>query len=80
MIGPIPGWNRGRGQIYPDGSKSNNNIYNTTMAGLEVLVLEDESIKLDQPLMSNPNVGRFGQGNAEIVLQDPLRVQGLLLF
>ncbi|KAF4403667.1 hypothetical protein G4B88_002520 [Cannabis sativa] len=48
--------------------------------GLEVLVLEDESIKLDQPLMSNPNVGRFGQGNAEIVLQDPLRVQGLLLF
>ena len=29
---------------------------------------------------SNPNVGGFGQGDAEIVLQDPLRVQGLLFF
>jgi hypothetical protein len=25
-------------------------------------------------------VGGFGQGDAEIVLQDPLRVQGLLFF
>ena len=25
-------------------------------------------------------MGGFGQGEAEIVLQDPLRVQGLLLF
>jgi NADPH:quinone reductase-like Zn-dependent oxidoreductase len=37
------------------------------------LVSEGESIKLDQPLTSNPNVGGFGQGDAEIVLQDPLR-------
>ncbi|CAN2060269.1 unnamed protein product [Malus fusca] len=74
------GGNRGRGQIYPDGSKSNNNVYNATAAGPELLVSEGESIKLDQPLTSNPNVGGFGQGDAEIVLQDPLRVQGLLLF
>nr|YP_010330690.1 cytochrome f [Pilea dolichocarpa]UNY33829.1 cytochrome f [Pilea dolichocarpa] len=109
------GGNRGRGQIYPDGSKSNNNVYNSTAAGIvskiirkekggyeitisdtsdgrqvqvvdiippgpELLVSEGESIKLDQPLTSNPNVGGFGQGDAEIVLQDPLRVQGLLLF
>ncbi|CAN2060259.1 unnamed protein product [Malus fusca] len=107
------GGNRGRGQIYPDGSKSNNNVYNATAAGIvskiirkekggyeitiadasdgrqvvdiippgpELLVSEGESIKLDQPLTSNPNVGGFGQGDAEIVLQDPLRVQGLLLF
>ena len=33
-----------------------------------------------RPLTSNPNVGGFGQGDAEIVLQDPLRVQGLLFF
>jgi hypothetical protein len=46
----------------------------------ELLVSEGESIKLDQPLTSNPNVGGFGQGDAEIVLQDPLRVQGLLFF
>ncbi|CAI8583014.1 unnamed protein product [Vicia faba] len=107
------GGNRGRGQIYPDGSKSNNNVYNATATGVvnkiirkekggyeitivdasdgrevidiippgpELLVSEGESIKLDQPLTSNPNVGGFGQGDAEIVLQDPLRVQGLLLF
>jgi apocytochrome f len=37
-------------------------------------------IKVDQPLMNNPNVGGFGQGDTEILLQDPLRVKGLLLF
>ncbi|KAJ4734746.1 Cytochrome f [Rhynchospora pubera] len=107
------GGNRGRGQIYPDGSKSNNTVYNATSAGIvskivrkekggyeittvdasegrqsvdiippgpELLVSEGESIKLDQPLTSNPNVGGFGQGDAEIVLQDPLRIQGLLFF
>ncbi|KAJ1257468.1 hypothetical protein BS78_K018100 [Paspalum vaginatum] len=96
------GGNRGKGQIYPDGSKSNNTVYNATSTGgyeisiidmsdgcqvidiippgPELLVSEGESIKLDQPLTSNPNVGGFGQGDAEIVLQDPLRVQGLLFF
>nr|XP_048321582.1 cytochrome f [Ziziphus jujuba var. spinosa] len=107
------GSNRGRGHIYPDGSKSNNNVYNATASGIvskiirkekggyeitivdasdgcqvvdiippgpKLLVSEGESIKLDQPVISNPNVGGFGQGDGEIVLQDPLRVQGLLLF
>nr|AKZ30130.1 cytochrome f [Goodenia rosea] len=107
------GGNRGRGQIYPDGGKSNNTVYNATAPGIvskiirkerggyeitiaassdgrkvleiippgpELLVSEGESIQFDQPLTSNPNVGGFGQGDAEIVLQDPLRVQGLLLF
>ncbi|KAL8196491.1 hypothetical protein R6Q57_024786 [Mikania cordata] len=87
------GGNRGRGQIYPDGSKSNNTVYNATASGMvskilrkekggyeimiadasdgrqvvdiippgpELLVSEGESIKLDQPLTSNPNVGGFG--------------------
>ncbi|KAB2040564.1 hypothetical protein ES319_D02G092700v1, partial [Gossypium barbadense] len=49
--------------------------------GPELLVSKGESIKLDQPLTINPNVGVFGQGwDAEIVLQDPLSVQGLLFF
>ncbi|KAJ4699755.1 Cytochrome f [Melia azedarach] len=107
------GGNRGRGQIYPDGNKSNNTVYNATAAGVvnkiirkakggyeititdasngrevvdiippgpELRVSEGQSIKLDQPLTSNPNVGGFGQADAEIVLQDPLRVQVLLLF
>ncbi|KAL5539128.1 hypothetical protein UlMin_045564 [Ulmus minor] len=93
--------NREMGQIYPDGSKSNNNVYNATVesivskiirkekgeykitivdafdrhqvvdiisSGPELLILYGESIKLDQPLTSNPNVSRFGQGDAEIIL------------
>ncbi|KVI00156.1 cytochrome f [Cynara cardunculus var. scolymus] len=32
----------------------------------ELLVSEGESIKFDQQLTSNPNVGGFGQGDAEI--------------
>nr|YP_009121313.1 cytochrome f [Araucaria heterophylla]AJF41927.1 cytochrome f [Araucaria muelleri]AJF42008.1 cytochrome f [Araucaria scopulorum]AJF42172.1 cytochrome f [Araucaria bernieri]AJF42331.1 cytochrome f [Araucaria subulata]AJF42412.1 cytochrome f [Araucaria columnaris]AJF42496.1 cytochrome f [Araucaria rulei]AJF42738.1 cytochrome f [Araucaria humboldtensis]AJF42819.1 cytochrome f [Araucaria biramulata]AJF43307.1 cytochrome f [Araucaria montana]AJF43471.1 cytochrome f [Araucaria laubenfelsii]A len=107
------GGNRGRGQIYPDGSKSNNTVYNASATGRvskilrkgkggyeitidnssdgrqvvdivppgpELLVSEGEFIKVDQPLTNNPNVGGFGQGDAEIVLQDPSRVEGLLLF
>nr|YP_007026152.1 cytochrome f [Apopellia endiviifolia]AFU88862.1 cytochrome f [Apopellia endiviifolia] len=107
------GGNRGRGQIYPDGSKSNNTVYNASTtgrisrisrrekggydiaideisdghevvdiipAGPELIISEGESVKIDQPLTNNPNVGGFGQGDAEIVLQDPLRIQGLLLF
>ena len=106
------GANRGRGQIYPDGSKSNNTVYNSSAtgtvskilrkekggyeitidtqdgrqvvdlvpAGPELSISEGELIKADQPLTNNPNVGGFGQGDAEIVLQDPLRVQGLLVF
>nr|YP_009922677.1 cytochrome f [Wiesnerella denudata]QNA49838.1 cytochrome f [Wiesnerella denudata] len=107
------GGNRGRGQIYPDGSKSNNTVYNASItgkvskilrkekggyeitiedtsdsrkvvdivpAGPELIISEGEFIKADQPLTNNPNVGGFGQGDAEVVLQDPLRIQGLLLF
>ncbi|TYG46424.1 hypothetical protein ES288_D11G255600v1 [Gossypium darwinii] len=46
----------------------------------ELLVLEGGSIKLNQPLTINPNMGGFGQGDTEIVLQDPLHVEGLLFF
>jgi apocytochrome f len=107
------GGNRGRGQIYPDGSKSNNTVYNASTTGKinkilrkekggfeivindisdghevvdiippgpELIISEGETVKIDQPLTNNPNVGGFGQGDAEIVLQDPLRIQGLLVF
>nr|AND48155.1 apocytochrome f of cytochrome b6/f complex [Flatbergium novo-caledoniae] len=107
------GANRGRGQIYPDGSRSNDTVYNASATGRiskiirkekggyeiiidnasdgrqvidivppgpELIISEGESIKVDQPLTNNPNVGGFGQGDAEVVLQDALRVQGLLLF
>ena len=108
------GGNRGRGQIYPDGSKSNNTVYTASATGKikrivrkegrggyeitieesseareaidivppgpELVVSEGEFVKADQPLTNNPNVGGFGQGEVEIVLQDPLRIQGLLAF
>ena len=106
------GGNRGRGQVYPDGSKSNNTIYTASLTGTitkinqlpesveieitsldgqtkvidkvlngpDILVKEGQAITVDQPLTNNPNVGGFGQGETEIVLQSPLRVQGLILF
>nr|YP_009629499.1 apocytochrome f of cytochrome b6/f complex [Coelastrella saipanensis]AVV61609.1 apocytochrome f of cytochrome b6/f complex [Coelastrella saipanensis] len=107
------GGNRGRGQVYPDGSKSNNTVYNSPVAGKvtniasldkkggfeitietangdtivekipagpELVVSQGQSIQPDQPLTNNPNVGGFGQKDVEIVLQNPARIQGLLLF
>lgn len=107
------GGNRGRGQVYPDGSKSNNTIYNSSVAGTitqiqplekkggydvfiktltgdeviekippgpELTIKIGQSVQIDQPLTNNPNVGGFGQEEIEIVLQNPLRIQGLLLF
>jgi apocytochrome f len=105
------GGNRGRGQLYPTGEKSNNTVYNASAAGTvtviasdkkgskititkadgttvidsipagpDLIVAEGQAIKADQPLTNNPNVGGFGQTETEIVLQDPARVQGLLIF
>jgi apocytochrome f len=107
------GGNRGRGQVYPDGKKSNNTVYNASApgkilsiasiekkggfeitieksngetivdklpAGPDLIVKEGQTLVADQPLTINPNVGGFGQAETEIVLQNPARVQGLLLF
>lgn len=107
------GGNRGRGQVYPDGSKSNNTIFTASAAGKitaiepiekkggytltiqtanggdvseilppgpELVVKVGDIIGIDQALTTNPNVGGFGQGETEIVLQNPLRIQGLLVF
>jgi apocytochrome f len=46
-------------------------------AGPDLLV-EGQTVQAEQPLTNNPNVGGFGQ--AEIVLQNPARVQGLIVF
>jgi len=106
------GGNRGRGQVYPDGKRSNNTIYNSPATGTitniiengkdgfeiqiqtatndtvsefvplgpDLVVTKGQLINADQPLTVNPNVGGFGQIETEIVLQSPLRVQGLLVF
>nr|WEM32091.1 apocytochrome f [Ostreobium sp. TRHA14-720] len=111
------GGNRGRGQVYADGSKSNNTIYSastagkvvdiknlesengknngfsviietaggekvieTIPAGPELIVRKGDNVLVDQSLTNNPNVGGFGQRDTEIVLQNPARIQGLLIF
>ena len=106
------GGNRGRGQVYANGSKSNNTVYTaptagkiqsininqkgeadisilnetgdlisqTIPAGPQIIVKQDQTINIDQPLTNNPNVGGFGQKDTEIVLQNPVRLQGLLIF
>jgi apocytochrome f len=105
------GGNRGRGQVYPTGEKSNNNAYTSSVsgqiteinpgekgkveltiasasgdvkeivpAGLELSVKVKDTIKKDQALTLDPNVGGFGQGETEIILQNPDRVKGMIVF
>ena len=106
------GGNRGRGQVYPTGEKSNNTVFTapasgtidsiepgdngasvvsittadgdsvseTIPVGPEVLVSVGDSIEAGAALTSDPNVGGFGQVDAEIVLQNPVRIYGLLAF
>ena len=107
------GGNRGRGQVYPSGEKSNNTVYTAPVAGKitsidkneegktlmtifnaekdksvtetippgpSLLVGVGDTVEADQPITNNPNVGGFGQAEGEIVLQNPLRVIGLLVF
>jgi apocytochrome f len=105
------GGNRGRGQVYPTGEKTNNNIFTAAASGkvteiklnakdfeisittasgdiktqtvpkdLELLVKENQVVQQDQAITVNPNVGGFGQGETEIVLQDASRIYGYLAF
>jgi apocytochrome f len=106
------GGNRGRGQVYPTGEKSNVNIFGATQAGqiteittsekgestvvivssngtktsqvvpagLNLIVKQGQTVKTEQALNSDPNVGGFGQEESEIVLQNPIRIVGYLAF
>jgi len=106
------GGNRGRGQVYPTGEKSNNTVFTApatgTIASIEdgdngakvvtissedgssvsetipvgptLLVATGDSVVAGAPLTNDPNVGGFGQMDAEVVLQNPVRIYGLLAF
>ena len=101
------GGNRGRGQIYPTGDKTNVNAVTASVsglvssvsetavtikkddgstvtesipAGLEVVVAEGQAVADGTPLSSDPNVGGFGQRDAEIVLQSGTRIKWLMAF
>jgi apocytochrome f len=49
-------------------------------AGLNLIVKQGDTVKVDQPLNTDPNVGGFGQEESEIVLQNPIRIFGYLAF
>jgi len=103
------GGNRGRGQVYPTGEKSNNNLFTASAAGTvsaisagengaslveiatpdgkvsetipagpTVKVAVGDVLAAGAPLTNDPNVGGFGQVDAEVVLQNPVRIYGLL--
>jgi apocytochrome f len=106
------GGNRGRGQVYPTGEKSNNGAFTapaagkvsaitpgdngvsvveitaddgttvseTVPAGPTVMVAVGDVVAAGAALTNDPNVGGFGQLDAEIVLQNPVRIYGLLAF
>ena len=106
------GGNRGRGQVYPTGEKSNVNVFGANIAGqisevlktdkgdtsinildingnlnsqvipagLEIIVKKGDIVKFEQPLNLDPNAGGFGQEETEIVLQNPVRIIGYLIF
>ena len=106
------GGNRGRGQVYPTGEKSNVNVFGASQsgqiteinpaekgavtvlivnangtqtsqiipAGLILTVKVGDVVQGDQALNVDPNAGGFGQEESEIVLQDPLRIIGYLIF
>ena len=49
-------------------------------AGLTLSVKVGDVVKADQALTYDPNVGGFGQNETEIVLQNPNRVKGMIVF
>ena len=106
------GGNRGRGQVYPTGEKSNNTVFTspatgtisaieagdngasvvtiktddgsstseTIPVGPELVISVGDTIEAGAVLTNDPNVGGFGQIDTEIVLQNPVRIYGLLAF
>ena len=106
------GGNRGRGQVYPTGEKSNNGVFtasaagsiasidagengatqvtitgadgssvtDTVPAGPSLIVAVGDSVAAGAPITNDPNVGGFGQLDAEVVLQNPVRIYGMLAF
>ena len=61
-------------------STANGEVKQTVPRGLELSVKVNDVVKVDQPLTLDPNVGGFGQGETEIILQNPNRVKGMIVF
>ena len=52
----------------------------TVPVGPALVVKTGDSVEAGAPLTDDPNVGGFGQVDAEVVLQNPVRIYGLLAF
>jgi apocytochrome f len=59
----------------PDGR-----VNETIPAGPTLKVAVGDTVAAGAPLTNDPNVGGFGQVDAEVVLQNPTRIYGLLAF
>lgn len=57
-----------------------NAVVDTIPAGPELLVSQGQEVKAGEALTTNPNVGGFGQADAEIVLQSDARIKWLMAF
>ncbi|MDJ0680315.1 MAG: apocytochrome f [Xenococcaceae cyanobacterium MO_167.B52] len=55
-------------------------VVDTIPAGPELIVSQGQEIAAGDFLTNNPNVGGFGQKDAEVVLQSPARIGGLMVF
>ena len=55
-------------------------VTDTIPAGPEPIVAEGQTVAAGEALTNNPNVGGFGQMDAEVVLQSPARIGGLMAF
>jgi apocytochrome f len=61
-------------------SKSGDTVTVKIPVGPDLIVKEGQTLTADQALTVDPNVGGFGQGETEVVLQSPARVKGLIAF
>jgi apocytochrome f len=55
-------------------------VSDTIPAGPTLTVAVGDIVSAGAPLTDDPNVGGFGQLDAEIVLQNPVRLYGMLAF
>jgi apocytochrome f len=55
-------------------------VSETIPVGPTLVVAVGDAVDAGAPLTDDPNVGGFGQTEAEVVLQNPVRIYGLLAF
>ena len=55
-------------------------VTETIPVGPALLLSVGDAVEAGAVITNDPNVGGFGQVDAEIVLQDPVRIYGLLAF